>query len=46
MLHFKGKETEAQRLSDLFKNSPGGWLEIDLGLKIPDQSPFLSFFLF
>lgn len=46
MLHFIGKETEAQRLNDLFKNSLGGSLVIDLGLKIPNQSSFLFLFSF
>lgn len=29
MLHFTEKETEAQRLSDLFKNPPGGLAVIE-----------------
>lgn len=42
MLHFTDKETEAQRLSDLFKNPPGGLSVIDIGLELSDQSSFLN----
>lgn len=42
MLHFTGKETEAQRLSDLFESPPGGLSIVDIGLEPLDQGSFLS----